>query len=81
MHAIVTVEGPSQVHEGNLDSTPPLIESSSLLLGGTFLDPLREFPLTVSAGESGRQLSLSITDAIHTSNSNEMIEMTEDQDL
>ena len=55
---IVTVEEPSQVSEGKFDSVPnSLYGSFSPLPGLTPLAPLRDFPLAVLTGESGRQLS------------------------
>ena len=78
---IVTVEESSQTSEGNLGSLPTLMEPSSPLLGETFLDPSREFPLAVSTEESGRQLDQSTTEAIQITNPNVQVELIEDRDL
>ena len=51
---IVTVEEPSQASEGKSDPIPLLQGSFSPILEGTSLDPLRDFPLAVFTGESGR---------------------------
>ncbi|KAK1400955.1 hypothetical protein POM88_000560 [Heracleum sosnowskyi] len=61
---IVTVEVPSQASEGKFDSLPNQIESFSPLPDGTSLAPLRDFPLVVFIGESGRQPNESNTEAI-----------------
>ncbi|KAK1380704.1 hypothetical protein POM88_027448 [Heracleum sosnowskyi] len=61
---IVTVEVPSQASEGKSDSSPTQIESFSPLPEGTSLAPLRDFPLAVFTGESGRQPNESNTEAI-----------------
>ncbi|KAK1370328.1 hypothetical protein POM88_036420 [Heracleum sosnowskyi] len=55
---IVTVEVPSQAYEGKSNSSPTQIESFSPLPEGTSLDPLRDFPLVVYTGESGRMFAL-----------------------
>ncbi|OKX69591.1 hypothetical protein AXD71_14935, partial [Listeria monocytogenes] len=65
---IVTVEEPSQVSEGKSDSVPnSLYGSFSPLPGLTPLAPLRDFPLAVITGESGRQLRRAVTEAIQLS--------------
>ena len=65
---IVTVEEPSPVSEGKFDSVPHSIYGSfSPLPGLTPLAPLRDFPLAVLTGESGRQLSRAVTEAIQLS--------------
>ena len=65
---IVTVEEPSQVSEEKSDSVPhSLYESFSPLPGFTPLAPLRDFPLAVITGESGRQLRRAVTEAIQLS--------------
>ncbi|KAK1392928.1 hypothetical protein POM88_011984 [Heracleum sosnowskyi] len=61
---IVTVEVPLQASEGKFDSLPTQIESFSPLPEGTSLAPLRDFPLAVFTGESGRQPIESNTEAI-----------------
>ena len=43
--------------------------------------PLRDFPLTDLSGESGRQLSMSISKPLQISNQNDYIDTTEDWDL
>ena len=65
MPTIVTVEEPSQVSEGKSDSVPLSIYGSfSPLPGFKPLAPLRDFPLAVLTGESGRQLGRAVTEAI-----------------
>ncbi|KAK1369609.1 hypothetical protein POM88_035701 [Heracleum sosnowskyi] len=61
---IVTIEVPSQASEGKSDSSPTQIESFSPLPEGTALAPLRDFPLAIFTGESGRQPNESNTEAI-----------------
>ncbi|KAK1394679.1 hypothetical protein POM88_013735 [Heracleum sosnowskyi] len=54
----------SQASEGKSDSSPTQIESFSPLPEGTSLAPVRDFPLAVFTGESGRQPNESNTEAI-----------------
>ena len=79
---IVTVEEPSHASEGKSDSSPLLSGSfSPLSEGKTSLTPLRDFPLADLSGESGRQLTESISEQVQTSNQNEFIDSVEDWDL
>ena len=58
-----------------------LLESFSPFPEGTSLDPLLDFPLADLSGESGRQLTVSIPEAIQKSIPNELIDSVEDGDL
>ena len=78
---IVTVEEPSQASEGKSDSSPPISQSFSPLPEGTSLAPLRDFPLAVFTGESGRQPMDSITEEIQLSIPKDLIDFTRDWDL
>ena len=78
---IVTVEEPSQASEGKSDSEPSNSESFSPLPEGTSLAPLRDFPLVVYTGESGRQPLKSITEATQLSIPKDLIDFTRDWDL
>ena len=78
---IVTVEEPSQASEGKSDPMPLLQGSFSPLPEGTSLAPLRDFPLAVLTGESGRQLTEFTSEQIQTSNPNEFVDSVEDWDL
>ena len=75
------VEEPSQTSEGKSDSSSSNSESFSPLPEGTSLDPLRDFPLVDLFGESGRQLSVFISEPLQISNQNDYIDTTEDWDL
>ena len=75
------VEEPSQASEGKSDSSPLLSGSFSPLSKGTSLTPLRDFPLADLSGESGRQLTESISEQVQTSNQNEFIVSVEDGNL
>ena len=78
---IVTAEEPSQASEGKSDPTPILQGSFSPLPEGTYLAPLRDFPLADLSGESGRQLTEFTSEQIQTSNPNEFVDSVEDWDL
>ena len=78
---IVTVEEPSQASEGKSDSLPCISESFSPLPKGTSLAPLRDFPLADLSGESGRQLSVFISEEIQTLIQNDYIDTSEDWEL
>ena len=78
---IVTVEEPSQASEGKSDPVPLLLGSFSPLPEGTSLAPLRDFPLAVFTGESGRQLTEFTSEQIQTSNPNEFVDSAEDWEL
>ena len=58
-----------------------LLESCSPFPEGTSLDLLLDFPLADLSGESGRQLTVSILEAIQKSIPNELIDSVEDGDL
>ena len=77
---IVTVEEPSQASEGKSYSSPSNSESFSPLPEETSLAPLRDFPLAYLSGESGRQLSVSISKPLQISNPNDYIDTAEDWD-
>ncbi|KAK1388074.1 hypothetical protein POM88_016252 [Heracleum sosnowskyi] len=75
---IVTVEVPSQASEGKFDSLPTQIESFSPLPEGTSLAPLRDFPLAVFTGESGRQPIDSNTEAIQFQIPDDLLDFSRD---
>ena len=81
MPTIVTVEEPSQAFEGKYDPMPLLQGSFSPLPEGTSLAPLRDFPLAVLTGESGRQLNEFTSEQIQTLNPNEFMDSVEDWEL
>ncbi|KAK1357390.1 hypothetical protein POM88_050646 [Heracleum sosnowskyi] len=78
---IVTVEVPSQASEGKSDSSPTQIESFSPLPEGTSLAPLRDFPLAVFTGESGRQPDESVPEEIQYTMSNILTDSLRDREL
>ncbi|MGI4673306.1 hypothetical protein ACR2XN_27950, partial [Klebsiella pneumoniae] len=69
---------PSPASEGKSNSPPTLTELFSPLPGGTFLAPLRDFPLAVLTGESGRQLNQSTSGEIQSSNTIDQVAMIEE---
>ena len=75
------VEEPSQASEEKYDPTPNLQGSFSPLPEGTYLAPLRDFPLTDLSGKSGRQLTKFTSEQIQTSDQIEFVDSVEDWDL
>ena len=73
---IVTVEEPSQGSEGKSGPMPILQGSFSTFPEGTSLAPLRDFPLAVLTGESGRQLTEFTSEQIQTSNPNKFMDLS-----
>ena len=75
------VEESSQTFEEKSDPVPQLQGSFSSLPEGTYLAPLRDFPLADLSGESGRQLTEFTSEEFQTSNLNEFVDSVEDWEL